>query len=214
LTTHGTKIVALSAPAGDGRVARSPWPRRYASKNNLNMARMAWLARHVRDALLVIPFRDPLQHGASLLRQHLNFLALHRRDPFVKRYMAGVGHFEFGDILRPVDFDGWLDRAKHRNPKKLEFWLEYWCATYRSLLAEAAERVCFVDYDALCTDPRLGLERLARFLQVENTSAFLAQTARIRAPSSDAIDGAALDDTLVERAKALHVQLALRSMVD
>lgn len=213
LTSHCTKIVALAAEADDGMADRPPSPLRYASKNNLNIARIAWLARHFPDALFVIPFRDPLQQCASLRRQHLNFLGIHRRDAFAKRYMQGIGHFEFGDDLRPVDFDGWLDRATHRDPTELGFWLEYWCAAYRSLLAEATDRVCLVDYDALCADPRSGLERLVQFIQVEPQHALLAQAARVRAPSPHDIDGAVFDDKVVAEAKALHAQLAALSLV-
>jgi hypothetical protein len=213
LNNHFKKIVALSANAGDGMADRSHLPPRYASKNNLNMARIAWLARHFRDALFVIPFRDPLQQCASLLRQHLNFLEIHRRDPFARRYMQGIGHFEFGAHLRPVDFDGWLDRAQHRNPRDLGFWLEYWCAAYRSLLSAATERAHFVNYDALCADPRSGLERVAHFIHVENKNALLAQAARIHAPSSHEIDGAMLDDTIVGEAKTLYSRLAALSIV-
>jgi hypothetical protein len=189
----------------------APW--RYASKNNLNIARIAWLARHFPDALVVIPFRDPLQQCASLHRQHLNFLGIHRRDAFAKRYMQGIGHFEFGADLRPVDFDGWLDRATHRDPREMGFWLEYWCAAYRSLLAAATDRVRLLDYDALCADPGAGLERLAQFIQVEPQGALLAQAARIRAPSPHDIDGASFDDKLVEEATALHARLAALSLV-
>jgi hypothetical protein len=213
LKNHFKKIVALAAKAGDDMSDRSHSPPRYASKNNLNIARIAWLARHFRDALFAIPFRDPLQQCASLLRQHLNFLEIHRRDPFAKSYMKGVGHFEFGDNLRPVDFDGWLDSSKHRDSREMGFWLEYWCAAYRSLLAEATERVRFVNYDALCADPQSGLERIAQFIHVENKTAFLAQAARMHAPSSHEIDCALLDATMVEEAKALHSQLVAVSTV-
>jgi hypothetical protein len=213
LENHFKKIVALAAKAGDGLADRSHLPPRYASKNNLNIARIVWLVRHFRDALFVIPFRDPLQQCASLLRQHLNFLEIHRRDPFAKSYMKGIGHFEFGDNLRPVDFDAWLDRAKHRDPRKMDFWLAYWRAAYRSLLAEATERVRFVNYDTLCADPQTGLERIAQFIQVENKHAFLAQAARLHAPSSHDIDGTLLDNTMVEEAKALHARLVTFSIV-
>jgi hypothetical protein len=214
LSNYFKKIVASSATAGDGMADRSRAPLRYASKNNLNMARIPWLTRHFRDALFVIPFRDPLQQSASLLRQHLNFLEIHRCDPFAKRYMRGIGHFDFGDNLRPVDFDGWLDRSRHRDSVELAFWLAYWLAAYRSLLAEATERVCFVNYDALCVDPWSGLGRLARFIQVENKKAFLTQAARIQAPSSHDIDRASLDEAMVEEAKALHAHLAALSICD
>ena len=208
------KTVALSATAGDGTAGPSQAPPRYASKNNLNVARIAWLTRHFPDALIVIPFRDPLQQSASLLRQHLNFLEIHRRDPFAKRYMREVGHFDFGDNLRPVDFNGWLDRSPHRDPRELGFWLAYWLAAYQSLLAEATERVCFVDYDALCADPPSGLERLARFIQVEDEKALLTQAARIQAQSSHDIGRALLDEATVEEAKALHAHLAALSIVN
>jgi hypothetical protein len=211
LRNHFKKIIALSAQADDGVSDLAHSPPRYASKNNLNIARIAWLARHFRDASFVIPFRDPLQHCASLLRQHLSFREIHRHDPFARSYMKGIGHFDFGDNLRPVDFDGWLDRATHRDPREMGFWVEYWRAAYRSLLAEATERVRFLNYDALCADPRSGLEQVAQFIQVENKSAFLAQAARIHAPSSHEIDGALLDDTIVEEAQALHSQLAALS---
>jgi hypothetical protein len=214
LNNHFKKIVALSAKAGDGMSDLANAPPRYGSKNNLNIARIAWLARHFRDALFVIPFRDPLQQCASLRRQHLNFLEIHRRDPFAKRYMEGIGHFDFGDNLRPVDFDGWLDSSKHRDPREMGFWLEYWCATYRSLLAQATDRVRFVNYDALCADPRSGLERFAQFIQVEPKDALLARAARIHAPSSHDIDCALLDETMVEEAKALHSHLAALSIID
>jgi hypothetical protein len=213
LTNYFKKVVVLAAQASDGMADGAYSPPRYASKNNLNMARIAWLTDHFRDALFVIPFRDPLQQCASLRRQHLNFLEIHRRDPFAKRYMKGIGHFDFGANLRPVDFDGWLDGARHRDPTEMGFWLEYWCATYRSLLAEAAERVRLLNYEAWCADPRLGLERIAQFIQVEPKHAFLAQAARIHAPSCHDIGGALLDDAIVEEANALHAQLAARSIV-
>ena len=212
LEKHFKKIIALSAPEGDSMADLPNAPPRYISKNNLNIARIAWLARNFRDALFLIPFRDPMQHCASLLRQHLHFLEIHRCDPFAKSYMEGIGHFDFGDNLRPVDFGGWLDTSQHHNPGEMDFWLAYWCAAYRSLLEEATERVRFLHYEAFCVDPQLGLERVADFINIEHKNAFLAQTARIHAPSSYEID-CAFDETLGEEAKALHARLAALSIV-
>jgi hypothetical protein len=213
LTKHFKKIVALATRGGDRPSAGSHPSPRYASKNNLNIARIAWLARHFPDALFVIPFREPIQQCASLCRQHLNFLEIHGNDPFAKRYMEGIGHFDFGDSLRPVDFDGWLQRRRHHDPKEIAFWVEYWCAAYRSLLAEANKRVSLLNYDALCADPRSGLECLARFIDVERKDAFLEEAARIRVPSPHAIDAALLDGRTLDEAKTLHAQLAALSIV-
>jgi hypothetical protein len=157
--------------------------------------------------LFLIPFRDPIQHCASLRRQHLNFLEIHQRDPFAKSYMEGIGHFDFGYNLRPVDFEGWLAGSRHRDPKEIGFWLEYWCAAYRSLIPDATERVRFLNYDTFCADPRSGLGRIARFIGVENESFFLAQAERIHGPSFYEIDCSSLDECIVEEAKALHSRL-------
>ena len=94
---HMRKIAALRRPGVRAR---------YVSKNNLNISRISALVNALPDADIVAPFRSPLQHAASLLRQHRNFLELHARDPFAKAYMAAVGHFDFGANLKPVDFDG------------------------------------------------------------------------------------------------------------
>jgi hypothetical protein len=213
LGNHFKKIVALSAKEGEGLTVLPSFPSRYVSKNNLNIARVVWLARNFPNALFLIAFRDPIPHCASLLRQHVNFLEIHRRDRFAKRYMEGIGHFDFGDNLRPVDFDGWLDSSKHRDPTKIDFWLEYWLAAYRLLVEEGGERVRFLNYDALCADPRLGLERVANFIDVENKNGFLGQAERIHAPSFYEIDCSSLGDTVVEEAKALYSRLAALSIV-
>jgi hypothetical protein len=128
--------------------------------------------------------------------------------------MEGIGHFDFGDNLRPVDFDGWLDRSKHHDPRELGFWLEYWHAAYQSLIEVATERVCFLNYDAFCADPRSGLERIVNFINVENKNALFAQAERIHAPSAYEIDWALLDATIVEKAKALHSRLVELSIVE
>jgi hypothetical protein len=213
LENHFKKIVALSTKDGDAMADLLKSPPRYVSKNNLNIARIAWLARNFRNALFLIPFREPMQHCASLLRQHLNFLDIHRRDPFAKSYMEGIGHFDFGENLRPVAFDGWLDSSKYGDPKELNFWLDYWCATYRSLIEEAIDRVRFLNYDAFCANPRSGLERVSNFIDVKNENAFLAQAERVHAPACHDIDSSTLDQSVVEKARTLHSRLAELSLI-
>ena len=71
----------------------------------------------------------------------------------------------------------------------------------------------FLNYDAFCADPLLGLERVANFIDVENNDRFLGQAERIHAPSFYEIDCASLDETVVEEAKALYSRLAALSIV-
>src|SRR5690606_32311264 len=100
------------------------------SKNNLNIARTGWLLEHFPDARIIVPFREPTEHAASLLRQHKNFLARHRDDPFTLEYMTAIGHFDFGENLRPINFNDWLATAAELDPTTLDFWLAYWVAAY------------------------------------------------------------------------------------
>ena len=99
---------------------------RYLSKNNLNISRTALLRRLFPDAIIVVPFREPMQHAESLLKQHRNFLGIHAEDRFASEYMRAIGHFDFGENLRPVDFDGWFERRQTEQTDVLAFWLEYW----------------------------------------------------------------------------------------
>lgn len=40
--------------------------------------------------------------------------------------MRGIGYFDFGQNLRPIDFDNWLDNSVSKETERLIFWLEYW----------------------------------------------------------------------------------------
>ena len=98
---------------------------RYISKNNLNIARIPLVRQMFPDATIVVPVRAPLDHCSSLLQQHRQFSELHARDAFASRYMRAIGHFDFGEHLRPVDFDRWYDGRAQKDALTLSFWLEY-----------------------------------------------------------------------------------------
>jgi hypothetical protein len=75
---------------------------RYAAKANYHVARLAYLQRLFPDARFIIPVRDPIDHVASLSRQHHWFSAGQRRHPRALAYMRRTGHFEFGLDRRPI----------------------------------------------------------------------------------------------------------------
>lgn len=197
---HRDKIVAL-----DSR--RDAQPSRYISKNNLNIARVQRLVEHIPDCRVLIPFRDPWQHAWSLLTQHRHFTRMHREDEFARIYMAGIGHFDFGANLKPVDFDGWLAHAQCRDAGSYAFWLAYWCAAYRHLLARQCERIRFSDFDALCAVPERGLQRIAEYLEVADAARLVAQAGRLRAPRSAEVPRDEIDATLRTEVDALYAQL-------
>jgi len=173
MRSHMRKIIALNKPNPDSDV-------RYLSKNNLNIARLDLLSQNFPDATIIVMFRDPMQQAASLLRQHKNFLEMHRTDRFAKRYMAGIGHYDFGENLRPVDFGGWLSRASYRETMTIAFWLEYWFETYKHLAA--CDGIYLLCYEEICNSPSESLGKLADELQLNDRTSFLNAGARFRKP--------------------------------
>ena len=95
LRDHMRKIIALRCP---DQVAQG----RYISKNNGNIARLDLIVALFPAGEILVPLRRPLDHAASLLKQHLNFLKQHSEDDFTRRYMADTGHYEFGALHRTI----------------------------------------------------------------------------------------------------------------
>lgn len=198
LRQHMRKIIGLGR-----RRARFVAPRRYVSKNNTNIARLGWLERHFPDATILIPYRDPASHTASLARQHFHFLKAHAGDPFVLRYMETIGHLEFGKALRPINFDGWLASVSDLDPTKPDFWAEYWIVAFGAVLRTAGPRAVIFSYDRLCAAPTAGLEALEAQIGVE-AGALKESASRFRAPTAH---GPATD-IAPDRAKRLRETLA------
>jgi hypothetical protein len=202
LHRHLKKIVALRCGerAAEGR---------YVSKNNANLARLAVLPELLPGARIVVPFREPLQHAASLLRQHRRFAELHAADRFARDYMEAVGHCEFGAALRPIDFAGWLAARASKSDQELGFWLEYWTAAYCHALsrAEPGGALYLLSYDELCARPARELGRLAEWLGIEDAHGLRGGAQRLAAPRPHPLRAEDVDAGIAERARALHRDL-------
>ena len=202
---HIRKVVALARK----HAGRMP---RYVSKNNFNIARIRWLSHACHSAQFVVPFRDPLQHAASLLNQHRHFLKIHRQDAFARRYMLGVGHLDFGANHRPVDFGGWLARSSHRDAEGLAYWLEYWIAAYSDLLNIDSGRICFLSFESVCSKPESALTTLADVLAIGDARALLARAKDIRGVKPHEISLGEVDDGLLKESTAVFERLLSRAM--
>jgi hypothetical protein len=200
---HRRAIVAVRARA-------QPTARRYLAKDNLHIARIPALWEAVPEAMLVVLFRDPLQQAASLLRQHRRFTEVHARDRFGRRYMADLGHYEFGANLKPIDFDGWLAKTGERDADRLAYWLDYWRAAYRHILAHAGEeRLCLVRFEQLVDGGALGA--LAARLGVEGDD-LRGRGSALRTPAAHAVERGELAAAALDDARAIYAQLAERAV--
>lgn len=197
------KLLLRRAPAGSGKS-------RYLSKNNANISRVEVLSELFPTARIVIVFRDPAAHIASLMTQHRRFLDEHAADAFSKRYMEWIGHYEFGANFRPINFSGWLDGQPVPSAPDAGFWLRYWNAAYGHALEHLTGNVLFVDFDKLLEEREVALGRLADALALGEKTKLVAAGARLRAPTTTPVelDGCSVD---VRRA-AQDIHARLRSL--
>lgn len=129
--------------------SQTPYKERYLSKNNNNILRLNAINNAFPNALVLIPFREPLQHATSLYRQHKRFLELQKTSKFTLSYMTWLGHHEFGLDHRPFLFSD-LKSLSYPNDT-LEYWLQLWCEVYSWLENSIPASAVFICYEDLCS---------------------------------------------------------------
>ena len=199
LARHMKKIVALRRP---DRLQEG----RYVSKNNANIARLDLIHRMFPDANVVVPFRNPVEHAISMLRQHRRFARMQAEEPFVGRYMADIGHYEFGALHRPIGFPGLDELISGRDPLSVDYWLAYWIAAFDYVLGRS-DRIILISYEAACRDGRKALDDICARADIAEDGALAAAAARFNEPPSPRGSEIAVDSMLRDRAEALHAAL-------
>ena len=158
---HFAKIVALRCQGDTGAG-------RYISKNNANIARLDIIPRLFPDAKIVLPIRRPIEHAASMHRQHLNFLEQHKSNAFTKRYMHDIGHLEFGELHQPMQFPGMAETIGSVSPMSLDYWLLYWVAAFR-YVAEREDQLIIVPHEQVCGNSLATIKRVLGELNIEDS---------------------------------------------
>jgi hypothetical protein len=138
--------------------------RRYVAKNNYLATRLAYLVRAFPDARVLLLVRNPLNHIASLVKQHRLFTGFAESDPRQLVMNRIVGHYEFGPDRMPAKL---LDpslvgevSAAWRAGHEVRGWALQWAGLYGSLRdqldADTTVRdAChLVRYEDLCDRPR------------------------------------------------------------
>ncbi len=149
--------------------------KRYVSKGNYNVTRIAYLARLFPDARFIVPIREPVDHVASLLRQHRRFLDYAAADPRIAGYLQAAGHYEFGPQRVPVNVteagrqrvtQAWADGDDPGGYAHL--WREVYDHV-RQLLDDGAlaGRIRAVRYEDLCADPPGAVADLLDFVELD-----------------------------------------------
>ena len=190
---HFRKIIALRC-AGEGR---------YISKNNGNIARLDLIPKMFKNAEIIVPLRDPVEHVASLMRQHENFLDQHSKDPFVLRYMRDIGHLEFGHLHKPFDFPEFQTLADGRDPSMPDYWLAYWIAAYQHV-TNHADHVHLVTQDMITSKGQATLDSLCEKIGVDAQNTDFAKHFH---PVTARGDAAIFDKKLLKSARDVFAEL-------
>jgi hypothetical protein len=140
--------------------ADDPRQSRYLSKNNNNLLRLPTIRKAFPDAVIIVPFRDPVQQSISLMNQHRRFCQLHKKDPFSLKYMDWLAHHEFGLGHKPFVFDDASEDPRTYHPGEANYWLSIWNSSYQHVLKTADMDSYFLCFERLCEQTAEEISRL------------------------------------------------------
>jgi hypothetical protein len=168
--------------------------KRYLAKNNYNITRLGYIRNLFPDARFVVPVREPVNHIASLVKQHRLLSEEETRDKRVLAYMRRSVHFEFGLGRRPLNLtsnDTTLEiQELWDRGDDVEAWAKYWRDVYTYLAnlletnATVAGCTLVVSYEELCGSSKESLRRLYSHVELLPDAALLAeQEERLHLPA-------------------------------
>ena len=202
LRTSCRKLLLLAKQAGG-----DPQRLRYLSKNNANISRINVLREVFPTSSVLILFRHPLAHVSSLVKQHERFLGVHASDAFSKQYMKWIGHYEFGENFKPINFCGWLDDADVSLPVDENFWMRYWSTAYSYALENRTPSVQFVDFDRMLQDREVSLARIAKILGLDHEEVLINAAKTLRSPTSRPLELNSCNPDVWAQAQDIHARL-------
>jgi len=176
---------------------------RYLSKNNNNILRLKAIQVAFPRSVILIPFRDPVQHAASLLNQHRKFCQIQGQDRFARSYMKWLAHHEFGQECRPFWFDaGRPFQSSAYQSSDINFWIETWLRVYGWIRDNKPGNAFLICYEDLCTNPSVWA-RVVELTSVRETAA--AEEKRFSRAGDRDVSG--LERGLLASSRALYSEL-------
>lgn len=158
---------------------------RYVSKGNYNVGRIEYLAKLFPDARFVVPVRAPVEHVASLVRQHELFVSYAAVDPRVPLYLAAAGHYEFGPQRRAIVYSkdgvGPAKAAAAAGDDVLIYalqWAEVYGHVARLMASPLANRILLVPYERFCAEPERWLADILAQTGLKDPDGAIAAFAR------------------------------------
>lgn len=166
---------------------------RYLSKGNYNLTRLQYLLKIFPDARIVIPIRHPVNHIASLMKQHNIFIEGETNSPRALTHMQRIGHYEFG-LDRRVINTGNTETVREieqlwSRGETVRGWARYWAALYQwvmNVLEEdetLSDATMVVRYEDLCNDPETEIRDVLQHCELKDVQPVLDRfVPKIHAP--------------------------------
>ena len=172
---------------------------RYLGKMNQGIDKLDSLSGYFHRSVFLVPFRDPLQQTASLLRQHRRFSQL---SAYEKRYFGWQEHYEFGALHR-----GFIHQTRSIDWHTLNYWLQQWRLTYSYLYELVSQRKNLIPiaYEALAESPAPWQQLAAKLNLQLNPESFVDRN------RDEAYDDALFDQNLLEDCIVLYTRLGEKS---
>ena len=182
--------------------------RRYASKGNYDLSRLAYLYKLFPDAIFIVPIRHPATHVASLMKEHRLFTQAAAADPRTIAHLRRIGHFEFGADRRPINIGATKRVAEiqqlWRNGEEVRGWARYWAMIYGfvadQLASDPALRAAtlIVRFEDLCADSAPTLGRIFDHCNLAERDAISEWSGRLHLPTYYAANYSPSDEAIIE----------------
>lgn len=139
----------------------------YVSKNNNNVLRFSAL-RKIAGSRLVILFRHPLSHAASLMKLDKNFSKDQEEDSFALDYFNYLGHHEFGLNHKPFMLtEGFENNRTKFSKNHLNYWLAIWLNYYKYIIQNLKQADIIICFEDLIATPNFVYQNLGSELDLE-----------------------------------------------
>ncbi len=178
--------------------------KRYLSKMNQGLDKLASLATYFERSIFLLPFREPLQQASSLRRQHRRFSQL---SDYEKQYFGWLGHYEFGALHRRF-CTGDEPAVTAFDPDDLNYWLAQWRDAYAYLaqLAGLYPNLHPVCYEHM-TQSQSFWDVLSQMLDTELSGAGMVDRNRADVAATEEIDV-----SLYQQCQSLYASLRQHSL--
>ena len=137
---------------------------KYLSKNNNSILRIQQLLKSNIPTKLILLYRNPIDHAASLLKLHLRFSELQQDNKFILRYFNYLGHHEFG--LNQKKFNLYPHEKVNStflNKTEIDFWINSWIEYYSFALEQLSDQITLICFEDICKFPEKTYSHISEF---------------------------------------------------